>query len=365
MLGGVEDIIAEIERVIDTPLRELMVTEEERAEADQLSRQALACPAMIRLAEVIAFIGRGRPATQAGNLNPADALALAARLGTDQPLPAQVGSIDDLPDAAHAFRWAVAAGFLVRRGTRILTTSRAGDIDRDPLAAWFNAAITRLEHGVLDGFRQGWRKSYVELLDANVAGLLIGMEEAGGTVALAAIEKAAWEHVISAYGDHRAERTEHAHVVRLVRAMVAELADLGIVTPSGDPVVLSPLGAALATIADLGSESEDDELDLIDIDAESLLAACLEELQPDEAHGCLLAWTQARPGRDAAAELCEAMLDDDDPELWALGLEALAMLDPAVAVPAVRGLGSRPGLGHLTADWLRRHGATARRPRPR
>jgi len=366
MLEGADvDIVAEIQRVVDTSLTELMDTEEERTAADQLSRQALACPAMIRLAEVVAFIGRGRPATQAGNLKPADAMALAARLGTDQPLPAQVGSIDDLPDTALVFRWAAAAEFLEWRGTRILAAPRAADLERDPLSAWFKAAVTRLEHGLLDGFRQGWRKSYVELLDANTVSLLVGMVEAGGTVALAAIERAAWEHVVSAYGYHWDEHAEHAHVVRLARAMVAQLADLGIVTPSGDQVVLSPLGAAIAAFADLSAESEGDELDLIDTDAQSLLSVCLEEMQPEEAHGHLLAWTQARPGREAAAELCCAMLDDDDPELWALGLEALAMLDPAVVVPAVRGLRSRPGLDPLIADWLGRHGTSARGSRPR
>ncbi len=41
----------------------------------------------------------------------------------------------------------------------------APQLERDPIAAWFTAAVVLLEHGLLDGFRQGWRKSYVELFD--------------------------------------------------------------------------------------------------------------------------------------------------------------------------------------------------------
>lgn len=163
-----KDVVAEIEPLIDTPLPELMATEEERSATERLSAQARAAPAMIRLAGVVAFVGRGRPATQAGNLKSADALGLADQLQLDQPPPARVGSIDDLPDTAHAFRWAAAAEFLEWRGTKIVAAPAARDLDRDPLSAWFKATVTLLEHGLLDGFRQGWRKSYVEVLDANV-----------------------------------------------------------------------------------------------------------------------------------------------------------------------------------------------------
>lgn len=351
------EVVAEIERVIDTPLPDLMATEEERAVVEQLSAQALAVPAMMRLAGVVAFVGSGRPATQAGNLKSADALALAAQLGVDQPPPARVGSIDDLPDTAHAFRWAAAAEFLEWRGSRVLAAPRAVDFDRDPLSAWFKAAVTLLEHGLLDGFRQGWRKSYVELLDANVDRLLVAMVEAGGTLALSAIEMAAWEQVASAYGYDPDDHAERAHVVRLSHAIVAQLADLGVVTRRGDRVVLTELGATIAAMVDLAGEFDDDELDLVDTDALSLLSVCVEDDQmtPEEARDHLLAWTQARPDAAAAAELSEAMLEDDDPALWVLGLDALAMLDPAVAVHAVRRLSSHDDLGPLATDWLRRH----------
>lgn len=306
------DVAAEIQRVIDAPLAELMDTEEERATVDRLSRQALATPAMILLAQVVAFIGKGRPATQAGKLKSADALELASQLGLDQPLPARVGSMDHLPETAHAFRWAAAAEFLEWRGTRILATPRALDFDRDPFSAWLKAALTLLEHGLLDGFQKGWRKSYVELLDANVGGLLVAVVEAGGTLPLSAIETAAWEQVASAYGYDRDDDGERAHVVRLVQAMVAQLADLGVVARKGNRVVMTELGSAMIAMADLPAAFEDDdELDLVDTDALSLLGVCVEaELTPDEVRDHLVAWTRARRDAEAAAELCETMRDD-------------------------------------------------------
>lgn len=355
--------MAEIERVIDTPLSELMPSEDERAAAEELSRQAQASPALARLAQVAAFVGPGRPATQAGNLKASDALALADRLGLDRDRPDRIGAMDDLADTAHAFRWAVAAGFLEWRGTKILAAPRAAEFDRDPLTAWLTAAVTLLEHGLLDGFRLGWRKSYVELLDANVGGLLVAMVEAGGRVDLDVIETAAWEQVATAYGYEPDDDAERAHVVGLARAMVAQLTELGALTRGGDQVQLSELGKTIAFMADLSAEFDDGELDLVDTDASSLLLVCVEEeeMGPDETTAHLRAWTQARPAEEAAAELCEAILDDDDPQVWGLGLEALGMLDAAVAVPAVRSLSSHPDLGHLAADWLSGHG----RPSPR
>lgn len=357
------DVAAELEAVIDAPLAELLPTDEERAVAEQLSDQALSTGALARLAQVVAFVGRGRPATQAGNLKAADALALAAHLGLDQPLPARVGSIDDLPDTAHAFRWAAAAELLEWRGTKILPAARAVELDRDPLAAWLKAAVTLLEHGLLDGFRRGWRKAYVEMLDASVGSLLAGMVQAGGTVSLPAIEAAAWEEVAVAYGFEPDDQAERAHFVRLIGAMVAQLVDVGMVTQAEDCVVLTDLGRLVAVMADISGELDDDEVDLVDTDALSLLMVCVEDekMTPEEARAHLEAWLQGRPDQEAAAELCEAMLDDDDPRLWALGLEALGRLDPAVAIPAVARLCSHGELGMLAADWLTRHPGRARR----
>jgi len=142
--------------------------------------------------------------------------------------------------------------------------------------------------------------------------------------------------------------------------MVAQLLDLGIVVRDQEQVELTGLGGALAAIAALSFDDEDGELDLVDTDAESLLLCCL-EMQPDEANADLLAWTQARPADDAAQELCEAMLDDDNPDLWRLGLEALSALDPAIARTAARQLQSHPRLGRLATEWLHQGSTTRRR----
>lgn len=360
---GVEAAREEIRRVLDAPLGELVGTEEERAEAEELTHQAATAPAMARLREVVAFVGSGRPATQAGNLKAPDVVSLARRLGTGEQVPERVRSIDDLPEIAHVLRWASAAEFLAWRGTRIVAGPRAPELERDPLSAWFKAAVTLLEHGLLDGFRHGWRKTYVEFLDASVAGLLDGIAEAGGSVPLAAIEDEGWEQVAGRYGYDTDDDAERRHVVRLVSAMVTQLADIGVVTRRHDEVALTGLGSVLAVVGAM-SDGDDHDLDLVDTDAQSLLLVCLEEMDLAEARGHLLAWYQARPAEEAAAELCEAMLHDEDPDVWRLGLEALAMIDPAVAGPAVRRLRSHSGLGSLAAEWLRRHGEAPLLPTP-
>jgi len=357
--------LEEVQRVLDTPLVDLVDTEEERAEAEELTRQAAAAPAMARLGEVVAFVGRGRPATQAGNLRVADAVSLAERLATREDVHDGVRFMTDLPETARAFRWAVAAELLAWRGTKIVPGPVAPDLQRDPLSAWFKIAITLLEHGLLDGFQQGWRKSYVELLDANVGDLLVEIAEADGAVPLTTVEDRVWEQVAESYGYELDNSDERRHVVQLVSGMVTELADLGIVTRTPDQVVLTALGGLVASVAALSTDGDMDELDLVDTDAGSLLLVCIDEMEPAEARTHLLAWCQARPAVEAADELCDAMLDLEEPEVWGLGLEALAMLDPAVAEPAVRRLRSHSGLRPLATDWLRRYGGARPSSRPR
>jgi hypothetical protein len=157
--------------------------------------------------------------------------------------------MDDLPEAAHAFRWAVAAALLAARTTKIVAGPWAQDLERDPLAAWFKAATTRLEVGVLDGFRRGWRKSYVELLDAGVGPLLVAIEAAGGEAPLAAIEDLAWEMIARTYGYELNDAAERRHAVTLVTAMISELADIGALIRSADAVVMTGLGNTLAGAA--------------------------------------------------------------------------------------------------------------------
>ena len=253
--------LAEVAAILDAPLAALMGTEEERAHAQQLGADAAAAPAMSRLAEVVAFVGSGRPATQAGNLRAADAIALARRLDTGEEIPERVRSLDDLPDTAHDFAWAAAAGFLARSATKVVAGPLAGDIERDPLSAWMSAATTLLESGLLGGFRQGWRKSYVELLDSAAPGLLAALVSADGAAPLAAVEDQGWALVASNEGYDLDDEAERRHVVALVRAMVSALADLGIVARRGDTVELSALGTLLAYAVAISVDDEDDPVD--------------------------------------------------------------------------------------------------------
>jgi hypothetical protein len=59
-----------------------------------------------------------------------------------------------------------------------------------------------------------------------------------------------------------------------------------------------------------------------------------------------------RPADEAADELCQAILDDDDPIVWGLGFEALGMIDPGVANAAVRKLRWSKPLRPLADAWL-------------
>jgi len=348
--------LEEVQRILDSPLSELMESEEERAATEELSRQALRVPAMTRLRALVAFVGGGRPATQAGNLKAADAVAVAVALDTRDAVSGEVRTMDDLPGVAHVFRWATAAGFLAKRGTKVVAGPWARDLERDPLAAWLKAATTQLEHGLLDGFRRGWRKRYVELMDAEVGELLAAMLEAGGAIPLGAIGDRVWGRVAVGYGFDMDDDAERRHVIQLVEAMVAQLTDIGMVT-CDDDVVLTGLGSILATAAAaMASDDELDELDLVDTDAQSLLLVCADETEPADASDHLLAWCRARPADEAADELCQAMLDEEDHGVWRLGLEALGMLEPAVAESAIRRLRSHPGLRAEIAEWQRRHG---------
>lgn len=270
--GGVElaATLGEIEAILDTPLAALMGTGEERAEAEQLGADAAAAPALSRLAEVVAFVGPGRPATQAGNLRAADALALARRLDTGEEIPERVRSLDDLPDSAHDFAWAAAAGFIARTPTKVVAGPLARDLVRDPLSAWLRAATTLLESGLLGGFRQGWRKSYVELLDSAAPGLLAALVSSGGATPLVEIENQGWALVATNRGYGLDDDAERGHVVDLVRAMLSALADLGIVARRDDTVELSALGTLLACAVAI---SVDDEDDPEDVDARSLRRA--------------------------------------------------------------------------------------------
>jgi hypothetical protein len=164
--------------------------------------------------------------------------------------------MDDLPDVAHVYRWAIAAEFLTARGTKIVAGRCAGDLKRDPLSAWFKAATTLLEHGILDGFQRGWRKSYVELLDAGAGPILEAILEVGGEAPLTAIEDLAWEQVARVYSYDPDDDADRQHVVRLVKAMMTQFADIGTLTCQDANVVLTGLGNALASAAAVMSSDE-------------------------------------------------------------------------------------------------------------
>jgi hypothetical protein len=219
----------------------------DRGRAAALVREAIKAPAITRLRQVVAFVGARRRVTTAGNLTPADARALADALGGRCSTDAEVRSMDHLPDVAHVYHWAVAARILTVRRTIVRPGPVAGDLERNPVVAWMRAATTRLDHGLLDGFQRGYRKHYVELLDASAPAMLAGMVAAGGELPIASIQNSAWDLVGSTCGYDREDLRERSFVDRLVVGMVAALVDLGAAERRDATVALTGLGGALAT----------------------------------------------------------------------------------------------------------------------
>ncbi len=354
--------VAEIERVLDTPLHELLEDsgEQEAAEAAALVQEVREVPAVARFRRLLAFVGKGRPATQAGNLKLADARELVAVLGTRDTVDGEVRSMGDLPDVAHALRWAVSAELLAVRGQRLLPGPLGEALETDPLTAWLKVAFALLENGVLGGFQEGWRPGYVEMLDGSVPGLLVALAGAGQPVALGLVQESAWEDVAGQYGYRKDNERERHRVDVVIEGLVAQLADAGVVARDGDEITLTPLGGVLAglvdVIAGLGDEDEDD-LDLVEEDALSLLEVC-GELGEDEAFEQLARWCQARRPEEAADELCRAVLELPEPALAAMALEAFSMLAPA-GEPAVRRLREHPRLRPLASVWLVNQGLEA------
>ncbi|MGI8803502.1 MAG: hypothetical protein ACR2KV_15290 [Solirubrobacteraceae bacterium] len=246
----------ELQGVLDTPLAELQGTEDQRVAARELSRAAAATPAMARMRELLDVVGSGRPVTQAGYLKKAEAIALARRLGAPAAALGEVRRMDDLPEVARLFHWAIAAGLLARRGTRIMPGPYAEVLERDPLEPWLRVAITLLAIGPLDGFRQGWRKTYVELLDAGTPGFLVELAAGDRTVPLSAIEDRGWESVVAEYGYDPDDAHERRWAARYVGALIAELQALGVVAVADGQVGLTGLGGLLAsgTAMEFGDE---------------------------------------------------------------------------------------------------------------
>ena len=222
---------------------ELMATEEQRAVARELARQAGLVPAMGRLRELVAFVGSGRVATRAGMLKPADAVGVARRLGAPTRRPR--GPLMEAARGRACFHWARAARFLTRRGTkswralppetRARPTRRLGQGGDLRLGQVCRRLSPRLAQGVR------------ELLDADAPLLPAVIRDAGGSLPLSVIEARAWRQVAARYGYDLDDDREREHVAWLLRAMVAQLADLGAAAGNDDEVVLTELGDVLAT----------------------------------------------------------------------------------------------------------------------
>jgi hypothetical protein len=103
------------------------------------------------------------------------------------------------------------------------------------------------------------QESYVELLDAGAGPILAAILEAGGQAPLTAIDDLVWEQVARVYDYDLDDAAERQHVVRLVKAMVTQFADIRAITIRNGDVVLTGLGNALGSVT--AAMSSEDDLD--------------------------------------------------------------------------------------------------------
>jgi hypothetical protein len=253
---GLAGALEEVERVLATALVELMDSEEERAHARELTRQANVAPALARFRELLVFVGEGHRATQAGKLTPTDAIALASSVGAPGLAGVEVRSMEDLPDVANLFHWAVAADLLTVRGARSLPAAGLRICSAIPAPL-----VQGRDHAA--GARPAGRVS------PRMAQALRRVPRRRGAVPaqrdpqcwrrgpVAAIEELVWQRVAAAYGYQLDNAAERRHVSRLVQGIFAQLADLGAAEPIDQRVRLTELGGALAAAASADIDNDD------------------------------------------------------------------------------------------------------------
>ncbi len=129
-------------------------------------------------------IGTGSRLTQKGNLNLADARALAVAIGVGEMFDPEIGgqlfhtkSSTEIPTVHLAFRAARAAGFVRVQHGKVLPTKRASMLGRDPLADWgdlFEAVVWKLRwpvHAYPDDRTAFWADDLADLMPRLLEGL--------------------------------------------------------------------------------------------------------------------------------------------------------------------------------------------------
>jgi hypothetical protein len=329
-----------------------------------------------RLKRLVAYVGPGRPITDAGNLKLADGKELVGLLGTDDRIDQDIGgrvfrtrSSTELRGVDLTFRTAVEAGLLAVERRKVVPGPAA---DRTGLALdTLYAALLAFIHRIgptqyhYRNHNYGW-DWYAAELDGQLPVLLIDLYRYGATEIEELIEDV-WHHLNQVYDltTVPADKLEfHRGLVdHSLRRALDHLADMAIVTISGVVETPTPYG----TVDKTGGEVELAPLGLWAVQrlASRVTSAPVVGTMREATAGQLLtrasdlpvaeavaevdAWVAHRGAEAAAAELVDALAAVDETGRG-LGFRALLRIG-AVAAPEVDRLRSHPELEPYVTVW--------------
>ena len=346
----------------------------------EVAALAQAAPIIDRVRRIREFIGPGRKLTAKGNLNVADAKALAAIL--DDPSLAlavergfSIRSADELPQMQFLLRWARAAGAIRVAKGKMLTTSSWAKLD--PTAAVTRATSALLDKGPLairTADNQWAPRALIQVIDEGVPYLLailwalpegMDFEDLFGAVQEACELQLSFNPYLSAESRARRIRSEVEVLFALlalagvaVREGEAHVTDeVGIVSSDSGVVSLTTLGRAVLGpyLADQGFE--------IPVPGEladqplSTLFEHIGEWHPDRTRAEFDRWAERHSADDAIEEMTALLGRYTDPQWPVAALDLAGRLGPPAAERAVRRFLDTPAGGHA-AGWLAEHGHT-------
>jgi hypothetical protein len=216
---------------------------------DDLAAMAGAAPATQRMRGFVAWVGPGRPLTQTGRIRPADAVALVELLGTGDVLDPRfpIHSSTELHWLSLWVGWAKACRLVRVVHGRIVPVERNAKLLDRPheLVARMLDALPQLGDELGDSVIAADAAHTVEA----VFGELVGR---GGGLPLQRACDVAWNTATSRFWFPDATEQqlgwERRRSDRDVRGMLEAVADLGVLTRTGDVVALTALGRRCVSV---------------------------------------------------------------------------------------------------------------------
>lgn len=328
-----------------------------------------------------------RPDTLVG---PASGIPLLARLrafvgslGQDHGRTVQAHG-HGVPHAVHGIpaidertvALAYRAGFVRSRAGRPVATRRGAALGADVVEDWHATFAALLDAGVLRSGLPGPSAAPPAhaLVDAEAAGLLVGLLAAGAPTSAQTLVDAVWQRAGTGRGDGPSTARRggtQGHAVReAVGALLCVLAEVGALTRSGTTqapgagrvrsgtpaegreLALTPLG-----VAGVHRVATAHGVDVPTFGAFRFADACglltaMGQLQPHEADAEIAAWLAERGPPEAVRELVAAMEQvSHDLELLAAGFQVLGAVPLAVGRAALAPYSDDVRLGPFVTAW--------------